>query len=167
MQALVDRRAWATFSPSKRFRYTLGRMWNPEKPRCAFIMLNPSTATEYTLDPTVTRCVGYAKAWGYGALEVGNLFALRSTDPKALYKAQDPVGPDNNVTLVEIARRADEVIAAWGAHGALASRAIEVSQLLEDAGAALQCLGQTKAGEPLHPLYLSANVKRRRLNNGV
>jgi len=166
-EQLVDRRAWATYDSSKRYRYTLGRMWNPDKPRCAFIMLNPSTATEFILDPTVNRCVGYAKAWGYGSLEVGNLFALRSTDPKRLYEVRDPVGPDNDVALVSIVRCAELVIAAWGAHGELAARAIEVSTLLREAGVELQCLGQTRSGEPLHPLYLSANVKPRRFENGL
>lgn len=107
----------ATFSDCRTYRYRLHRIWDAGKPPCAFIMLNPSTATEAVLDPTVRRCVGYAMAWGYGGLIVGNVFALRSTDPRALYAAADPIGPANDDALAEIAQAAGLVVCAWGKHG--------------------------------------------------
>ena len=91
-----------------------------------FIMLNPSTADAFKLDPTVTRCYNYARAWGYGHLLVANLFALRSTDPDRLYHHQDPVGPDNMAWIDEAADYADKIVLAWGAHGNLKGQGDEV-----------------------------------------
>ena len=148
------REAGAIFSPDRKYRYKLWRTWDPSKPVCAFIMLNPSTADEYELDPTVRRCVNYAKKWGYGGLVVGNIFALKSTNPKALYRETDPVGPDNNCHLWEISHNAAFTIVAWGAHGALLNRGKEVLRLIPEA----QCLKMTKDGHPQHPLYLKGDL---------
>src|SRR5512133_2959068 len=92
----------ATFSRDRRYRYSLWREWNRDLSRVAFVMLNPSTADEARLDPTIRRCLGYAHAWGCGSFVVGNLFALRSTDPAALYRADDPVGRANDAALLEM-----------------------------------------------------------------
>ena len=89
----------AAFSPDRRYRYTLRRQWDDALPYCLFVMLNPSTADATQDDPTIRRCIGFTKAWGFGGLLVGNLFALRSTDPAALYHADDPVGPENDSCL--------------------------------------------------------------------
>lgn len=163
----------ARFDPTEAYRYELRREWGADFPPAlrhlagtlpapdparsmAFLMLNPSTADAFKEDPTVSRCIRFAVTWGFGALEVVNIFALRSTDPKQLYKAEDPVGPDNDRTILEVARRSGLVVAAWGAHGALRDRGREVAQLLERHGLALHCLGATKDGHPRHPLYLPA-----------
>jgi hypothetical protein len=159
---VADRRAWATFDATRTYRFTLGRIWDAAKPRCAFIMLNPSVATDVILDPTVTRCIGYAKDWGYGSLEVGNLFALRSTDPRALYKHPDPVGPGNDEALLRIHDRAKMVVVAWGNHGALNKRSRDVLQLLGPRGP-LHYLWLTKSGEPGHPLYMAATLSPKLL----
>ena len=86
----------ATFSPCRTWRYSLWRIWQPGKPYVVFIGLNPSTATEVEDDPTIRRCIRYAQDWDYGGLYMLNVFALRSTDPKALYRHSDPKGPDNS-----------------------------------------------------------------------
>lgn len=152
--------ATATFSPCRTYRYALTRRWS-DGPLAVFVMLNPSTADAFTLDPTVRRCIGFATSWSAGGVLVLNLFALRATDPKALYSHEDPAGPDNDVVIAERLTDADEpvrpVIAAWGVHGALHGRAVRVSSLLRDLGVQPQCLGLTKEGHPRHPLYMPAD----------
>ena len=119
-------------------------------------MLNPSTADAFALDPTNRRCVGFAQRWGFGALVTTNVFAWRSTDPRGLRDADDPVGVDNDDVLVRAARRADLVVAAWGVHATLAGRGETVRGLLAEAGVDLHVLRLTKDGHPGHPLYVSS-----------
>ena len=115
-----------------------------------FIGLNPSTADETKDDPTIRRCVGFAKEWGYGAVCMANLFAYRATDPRVMKEAADPVGPDNDVWLERYAKDASLVVAAWGAYGEHQGRAKEVLKKVEG----VVCLGMTKGGYPRHPLYM-------------
>ena len=121
-------------------------------------MLNPSTADAFQLDPTNRRCVGFAQAWGYGALVTTNIFAFRSTNPAGLRTADDAIGPENNEAIVTAAKNADLVIAAWGAHGELQDRGNAVHQMLGKAGVPLHMLRLTKAGHPGHPLYISGDT---------
>jgi hypothetical protein len=143
------------------YRYSLWREWDPDKPTVIFLMLNPSTADENVLDPTLRRCLGYAMNWGYGRMEILNLFALRSTDPSALYVHRDPVGWQNNVVIVRACERRDRlVVAAWGTHGTYRGRDREVINLVtRQCGKDLHCLVLTKEGIPGHPLYLSKELK--------
>lgn len=152
---LRDDRNGAIFSDDREYRYRLWRTWDVERPTVAFIMLNPSTADETTMDPTCTRCRGYAEDWGYGRLVVGNLFALRSTDPEGLYDHPDPVGPDNDDHLRAIVEDADRVIVAWGNHGELNGRGEQVGEMLD---ADLYALSVTQDGQPGHPLYLPGDA---------
>src|SRR5579859_5937119 len=102
MPFLESMRAGATFSACRTYRYRLWRSWEPRGSRCVFVGLNPSTADESTDDATIRKCVGFAKRWGFGAIEVVNLFAyagVRSTDPRSLLGVSDPVGPDNDGTM--------------------------------------------------------------------
>jgi hypothetical protein len=143
----------ATFSPCRRYRYTLYRVWDT-MPVLAFVMLNPSTADEVENDPTVERCERRARMWGYGGVVVTNIFAWRSTDPNALYGLEDPIGPDNDKAIVACARYAGMVICAWGNHGKLNGRGRQVREML-----AFRDLHYLKlninTGECTHPLYLS------------
>lgn len=151
--------ATATFSQCRSYRYALTRRWDPSVEGVAFCMLNPSTADAMADDPTIRRCVGFAKAWGYGALLVVNLFGLRATDPSELYGHDDPVGPDNDVVLAEWADRVSgPVVAAWGNHGDYQDRCVEVTDLFSRHGARVMCLGMTKSGQPRHPLYVRADT---------
>lgn len=125
-----------------------------------FVMLNPSTADATQDDPTIRRCRGFARALGAGTLVVVNLYALRSTDPKELWRHPDPVGPDNDAHLTAVLERAavmDElVIAAWGAN----ARQDRVAAFLALPRAdRVSALGMTKAGAPSHPLYLRASAR--------
>jgi hypothetical protein len=147
----------AVISACGAYRYRLERLWDEEKDKVAFLMLNPSTADASQDDPTIRRCIGFAKSWGFGGLIVGNLFALRSTDPRALYDHPDPVGPDNNNHLRAIARCAETVICAWGTHGALHDRGRKVAELLDDRN--LAALKLTANGHPGHPLYVAASTQ--------
>lgn len=150
-----DPTAYATFDSSGAYRYELGRCWDSARPACTFVMLNPSTADETVLDPTVRRCLSFARVWGFGSLRVGNIFGLRSTDPRALYSNADPVGPDNLDALVAMAASSGLVVAAWGNHGLLRDQGARIRALL---GPSVHHLGLTGQGQPRHPLYLRSGI---------
>ena len=142
----------AVFSPCGTWRYTLERGWD-SGPACLFVMLNPSTADFQNDDPTVAKCQRYARRWGYGRLTVANIFALRSTDPRALYSHTDPVGPDNDGWIARLAADASFIVCAWGTHGAYQDRGLAVARALATRYD-LHALAITKDGHPGHPLYL-------------
>ena len=154
-----DAHSVAEYSDCERYRYTLTRVWNPDGDRALFVMLNPSTATEVQNDPTVERCERRARALGFGAFRVLNIFAYRATDPRDMRSAVDPVGPDNDAAILASVAWADRVICAWGTHGAHLDRGAQVAVMLRDAGAALFHLGLSQAGHPKHPLYIGYAVK--------
>jgi hypothetical protein len=113
--------------------------------------LNPSTADEKEDDPTIRRCVNFAKRLGYGGAHMLNLFAYRATDPQEMKKAVDPVGPYNDrITKLYIADRHNDFVAAWGIHGSYMGRDKVVAAMIPE----LLCFGVTKEGHPRHPLYL-------------
>jgi hypothetical protein len=149
----------ALLSPCGRYRYWLTREWGPGA-TVVFVMLNPSIADAAIDDPTIRRCIGFARSWGYGALAVVNLYALRSTDPKGLWLADDPVGPDNDMWLTRFATGAEAtdapVVAAWGAN----ARTDRIDAVKALSGMhRLSALGLTKDGQPRHPLYLKADLR--------
>ncbi|AZQ65896.1 DUF1643 domain-containing protein [Silicimonas algicola] len=148
----------AVYSPCLRYRYALTRTWDAAGPRLLYVMLNPSTATEAANDPTVERCERRARALGYGAFRVANLFALRETDPARLRRAERPVGAANDAQIAEAADWSDAVLCAWGIHGAHRSRGQAVAAILNASGKPLLTLGLSKDGHPRHPLYVSYGV---------
>jgi hypothetical protein len=149
-----DAASTAVYSDCERYRYLLTRTWDPAGTRALFVMLNPSTATEVQNDPTVERCERRARALGFGAFRVTNIFAWRDTDPKAMRAAADPVGPANDAAILDSCPWADRIICAWGSHGAHLDRGPTVERLLRGAGHPLFHLGLTKHGHPRHPLYI-------------
>lgn len=149
-----DAASTAVYSECERYRYSLTRIWEPDGKRVLFVMLNPSTATEVQNDPTVERCERRARHLGYGAFRVTNIFAWRATDPRDLRKAAEPVGPDNDTALIEGATWANDIIAAWGVHGAHQARGEMVAKVLKAQQTPLYHLGLSKHGHPRHPLYL-------------
>ncbi|MEM6371480.1 MAG: DUF1643 domain-containing protein [Pseudomonadota bacterium] len=154
-----DAPSTAVYSDCERYRYSLTRVWDATGARVNFVMLNPSTATEVQNDPTVERCERRARTLGFGSFAVTNIFAWRDTDPRAMRAATDPVGPGNNTAILERARWAHQVIAAWGTHGAHLDRGVHVTHLLRDIERPLFHLGLSKAGHPKHPLYLPYTQK--------
>lgn len=149
-----DAPSTAVYSDCERYRYSLTRIWDVAAPRVAFVMLNPSTATEQANDPTIERCEQRARRLGFGGFCAVNIFALRATDPRDMRAAADPEGPDNAQALETAARWADVVIAAWGVHGAHRNQGPTAAARLRDGGLKLHHLGLTKAGHPRHSLYL-------------
>ena len=166
------------FSPCRRYRYTLWREFETSflfdggnKMKDGYVMfigLNPSTADETKDDPTIRRCIGYAKSWGYGALCMTNLFAWRETDSSKLRLVENPVGADNQHYLLKIASEAALVIAAWGTKGTQRGivQDLTVCQWLKEVGVEIYCLRKTKDGHPEHPLYLPKNLNPQRFEKG-
>lgn len=147
-------RSVALFSDCGCYRYSLTREWGPGA-RFLYVMLNPSTADERQNDPTVERCERRARALGFDAFRVVNIFAWRATRPEDLKRAVDPVGAGNDTVLLESTGWADRVLCAWGVHGAYLDRGAEVEKMLRTNGNELWHLGLTNAGTPRHPLYVA------------
>lgn len=161
----VEVRRTARLSSDGLYRYALGRLWSVDgNPPAQFIMLNPSTADAELDDPTIRRCVGFARSLGAGGVVVVNLYGFRATKPADLWKAEDPAGPDADLYLSVVARRAvlegAPLIAAWGAH-AKPDRVDQALAIIERSEARdhLRALGVTKDGAPRHPLYLPATAR--------
>jgi len=146
---------YAIFSECQRYRYGLSRVAYPEKKTLMYVLLNPSTADAQKNDPTVARCWVRARNLGYGQMLIGNLFAIRSADPRDIFKESDPVGPDNDTYLVIMAAAAHTIILGWGNEGAYRGRSKQVVKLLrENYARPLYCLHMNGSGMPKHPLYL-------------
>ena len=145
----------AVFSEDRRYRYLLRRRVGESDRQALFVMLNPSKADEERNDATIRRCIGFAREWGFGNLEVVNLFALMSTNPKVLLKAKKPVGPENDAAIRAALEVADTVVLAWGNHALdHKERAVAVTEMARKA-ARPYCFGLTVKGAPRHPLRLS------------
>lgn len=150
-----DAHSTAVYSDCENYRYMLTRTWDQDGRKALFVMLNPSTATEVQNDPTVERCERRARALGFGAFRVTNIFAWRDTDPRKMRNASDPVGPANDDTISQSCPWADQIICAWGTHGAHLGRGQTVETLMRATNLPLFHLGLTKAGHPKHPLYIA------------
>lgn len=144
-------------SPAREYRYLLTRIWDPAISPIVFLMLNPSTADALEDDNTIRRLAGpngFARSMGAGGVVVVNLFALCSTDPRALKHHRDPVGPLNDVFIRQATSGAERVVAAWGAAGVEHGRGARVADTLRGREVSLYCMGRTSTGQPRHPLYL-------------
>ena len=150
----------ATLSSCGRYRYELGRRWSGG-PQLEWVMLNPSTADADREDPTIRRCVRFARAWGFGGIVVHNLFAWRATHPRELARVGDPVGPRNREFLC--GAKADLTVVAWGASPAAvewwAGRPNEWQQEILLSRPRLMCLGINGNGSPKHPLYVPSSAE--------
>lgn len=150
----------AVISSCREYRYSLRRpalSVGASRPPAVFCMLNPSTADATVDDPTIRRCRGFAERWGCNGIVVVNLYALRSTSPRALWSHADPVGPINDHYIRAAVRDSEGVVCAWGAN-AKPERVAAVVELLRGVGG-LYCLGTTKDGAPRHPLYVPGDTR--------
>ncbi len=147
----------ALVSEDGRYRYRLWRLWDELTPVMVWVMLNPSTADADVDDPTIRKCIGFAKAHHYGGIIVVNLFAWRATNPKELPHIADPVGPDNDTHILWActAPLMLSVVAGWGANKFAAKRAGRVMVLIQGgARRDIKCFRRSAHGTPWHPLYL-------------
>ena len=158
----------AILSNNKKYRYSLGRCWDESKPILMFIMLNPSTADDKEDDPTIRRCIGFAKSWGYGAIIVCNLIPYRATNPKELLSIDDNeflgtidnkgiVGYYNSAYISKLSQKVDKVVCAWGNSNVIKKLRINISKIKEIVDKPLYYIEISKDGTPKHPLYLKSD----------
>lgn len=145
------------FNSDRTHRFTLWRQWDGSLPYLAVIGLNPSTADETNDDPTIRRCISFAKTWGLGGYLMLNAFSFRATDPEVMKAQETPNDPSNNGFLIDGCRGAGLVLCGWGVHGTFKDREKELKELLKPFNP--QCLGFTKGGQPKHPLYIKGTTK--------
>ena len=143
----------AILSDCRSYRFALWRTWDETKKYAMIIGLNPSTADEIEDDNTITRCINFSKSWGYGGLCMANLFAFRATNPMQIRNINNPIGDKNDEYIIDLAKNAGIVIAAWGNHGIYMNRANHIKNIISN----LHYLALNKTGEPKHPLYLKSN----------
>ena len=146
----------AEISECQNYRYSLERVWDPTKKLVGFIGLNPSTADGNEDDPTIRRCIEFAKSWGAGGIYMTNLFAYRATSPAVMIEQESPIGPENDSYLAQLPNKVDKIVACWGNSGCHKDRANQVKGLLK---VDLLCLDVNKTGEPKHPLYVKGNTE--------
>jgi hypothetical protein len=158
----------ATFSEDRVYRYHLWRGWGDREHRCVFVGVNPSDADERDNDQTITKCVGFAKRWAFGALDMLNPFALVSTDVTGLLRHPDPIGPENDKYLEHVLANASRIVWAWGKHPVRVRKLIR--QRIESAGwfavprhCEVGTLGHNGDGSPRHPLMLPYATRFERM----
>jgi len=156
MVDLLNEKRETVFSDCRKYRYRLSQIWDESKAPLHWLMLNPSTADEVKNDPTVERCERRARMWGYGGSVVMNIFAYRATDPKDMRAQKDPVGPENDQWIRDLAKRSHEidVIGGWGEHGAHMDRGKAVIDIFRQEKGMLSALKVNASGHPKHPLYI-------------
>ncbi len=144
------------FSPCRTWRYRLAQIWDTHKDPLYWLMLNPSTADELKNDPTVERCERRARMWGYGGSVVFNIFAFRATDPNDMRASIDPVGPENDQWIRQLAAKSHHVtvIGGWGEHGKFMDRGQTVRDIFRAENGRLHALKINASGHPAHPLYI-------------
>lgn len=160
----------ARISECGRYRYLLRRIWDRGAPLCAWVMLNPSTADGAQDDPTIRKCVGFAKRWRFGGIVVANCFAFRATDPKELRAVPDPYGPENDEALLRLGGcLVGRIVVAWGVNCRWGRGRTKIKgdtrALVTMQGAhpvrhkKIVALRVTKGGYPQHPLYVPYAVE--------
>jgi hypothetical protein len=150
------------FSDDRIYRYRLDIAWGEGGlGNVAWCLLNPSTADEIENDPTVERRFRWSMAHGYDSLSIVNIFAYRATDPDVMKAQADPVGPDDDRHILEVAKASDLFVVGWGNHGSHLGRGWQVTEMLSREGIEPQCLGINRDGQPKHPLYTSYTTPLR------
>lgn len=153
----------AVISPCGMYRYRLERKIADTGLVYAFFGINPSTADASIDDATVRKWTGFCRQWGASRFIVGNVFAYRATDVKALAKVDDPHGPDIGDHITDIITEADILVPCWGNTSKVPPELRDYFDVLADAllscGKPVRCFGFTKAGDPMHPLMLGYSTQ--------
>ncbi len=160
-----EREGGAIFSADRRYRYRLTRRIGGGESAVMFLMLNPSRADESQDDPTIRKCRGFAKRWGYGIMHAVNLSPYRATHPANLYEAlPEPkrVRRQNTNIVLETASESELIVLAYGNPAerlantkGTRGRVRRVTRLLTESGNELHCLGITNSGYPRHPVRIA------------
>lgn len=171
----LDTQGWAIFSDDDQYRYELGRQWGPRRgDTLVWIMLNPSSAGAYHVDPTISRCSGFAHRWRFNSMVVLNLFALVQTDREKMKAHPHPEGINNLdhiagviAELHDRQKRLDRpwLMFAWGNDGQHRGQQYKVAEMLFERFYGLEpyCLKMSKKGCPVHPLYQSYEQELQRV----
>lgn len=150
----------AIFSEDKKHRFVLWRYWKPGRPLVLFIGLNPSRAGEFYNDPTIRRCISFAKRDGYGGMLFGNLFSLRSTNPVVIKNDREAANHPSHYTLLTgMLHLCSTVVPCWGSWDFIEAAELKVHSLIQAAGKPVMCFGRNKDGTPKHPLYLKSDCE--------
>ena len=147
----------AILSSCKKHRLQLWREWNSNLPKVLFIMLNPSTADHEQDDPTLRRCMDFAKQWGYGGLYIGNLYSFRAADPRTLLKVSKFSHRDNYKHISTMAQQCQLLVCAWGNYPIIKKLGTPLN-ILKQLNQKLHCIALSKTGTPKHPLYLKKSL---------
>lgn len=149
----------AVLSDDEIYRYILTRVWDETLPPMVWVMLNPSIADATIDDPTVRKCIGFAKRHGYGGVIIVNLYAYRATNPSDMLSSRrlghDIIGPDNDVWIRHaLSIGAQRAHVGWGTRcrAQIITRVSRVATIAQEIGATLYCIGQNAQNEPYHPL---------------
>lgn len=154
----------AVISDCQKYRYKLTRLWDENLPYVHFVGLNPSTADAVINDPTITRCINFAKSWGYGGLIMTNLFAYRTPEPRILFAYNgDIIGPENDRYIQQGFAKAEKTVVAWGNHGIYNNRSVQVVRMLPE----VYCLKINQSGQPAHPLYLRTDARPKTFHSSL
>lgn len=150
----------AIFSPCKKYRYKLWRVWNETLPTLYFILMNPSVADEVKNDPTIERCCRRAERLGFGGVTILNCGGIRETDSRRAWADDDPIGPENLEVIREEIHGNPEAlfIAEWGNPASERGCDIPVLDIFKATGTPLYCLGTNANGSPKHPLYVGYDI---------
>ncbi len=140
----------AIFSEDNIHRYALIHEWELDRPSLMIISLNPSAEDGELNNPTIRRCIGFAKRWGFGRLFITNLFSFKTSSPKDLFNSENPIGNKNDYWLKKLSKKVDKVVLAYGNHGKFKNRHEEILKIIHDP----YCIKKSKTGMPMHPLYL-------------
>lgn len=151
-QKLLESEHGAIFSKDRKKRYLLWRRFASGNRFVNFIMLNPSEADESYNDPTITRCIQFAKDWNFDGLIVSNLFSICTPYPKNISKHDKNLSALNKQYITFAVEHSEQTICAWGNHGSINKRSKKFKELLKNHE--LYCLDMNKNGEPKHPLYI-------------